>query len=46
MMKSTRKMKRKRKKVKMTVDECEFNEGCVREEHRNKVLKKKNEKRN
>lgn len=26
-------------------DECEFNENCVREEYRNKVLKKKNEKR-
>ena len=26
-------------------DECEFNEGCVREEYGNKVLKKQNEKR-
>lgn len=27
-------------------DECEFNEDCVREEYRNKALKKQNEKRN
>ena len=27
-------------------DECEFNEDCVREEYRNKVLKKQNKKGN